>query len=278
MAPSSRRPVQRHVRRLEQNGAGAAHRVQQRRAGIPTGQQQQPGGEVFLERRRARLALEAALEQRLAAGVEIKGHRVRREEGVHRHVGRRGVDARALMRFLAEAVADRVLDLQGDEVETFQRRVLRADLHCNGLLDVEPVRPRQVERGTVDVLLLAVAGESDLAQDAGGDARGQVDAHFGRRVGHEQHARRHLAHHLGTGGGQFGFEQRLKSARAGGEMAGRRQRLALGTNGMRRFRTTRFGFQTGLSKTFIREGREGARRKPQEVLVFYFAFLRVLRG
>jgi hypothetical protein len=158
------------------------------------------------------------------------------------------VDARALACFLAEAVADGVLDLQRDEVEALQRRILRADFHRDGFVHIEPLRPRQVERGAVDVFFLVISGVADLAQDARGNPRRQVGAHLGGGVGHEQHAGRQLAHDLRPGSNEFRFEQRLQPARTGGKMAGRRQHLAFGADGMRGFATTGFGLQAGLSE------------------------------
>ncbi len=90
----SRCDVERHQRSLQHNGAAAAHRIEQRGPGPPTGEAQQAGGEVLAQGRLGTLTAQASLEQRLAGGVEIERRIGRGEVRVHAHVGAFLADAR----------------------------------------------------------------------------------------------------------------------------------------------------------------------------------------
>jgi hypothetical protein len=76
---------------------------------------------------------------------------------MHAHVGRVGVDARALIAARAKHIADRVLDAQRDEVEAFHRRLDRRHIHAQRALDTEQRGPVQAARGVVNILIRAVA-------------------------------------------------------------------------------------------------------------------------
>ena len=116
-ALDARRDVQRDLRRFGEERAAAAHRIVKRRAGRPAGQAQDACGEVFAQRRRALVEAPAALEERVAGGVEIERAIVQREEREDADVGLRGVDVRTCAGQFAQAVADRVLHAQGREFE-----------------------------------------------------------------------------------------------------------------------------------------------------------------
>ena len=109
--------VRRPQRGLDDDRAAAAHRIEQRRARLPAGQCQQAGGEVLAQRRRVGVAPVAALEQRLARGVEVERGLAVGEVGVDADVGALLVDRRPRAAGVAEAVADGVLDLQRRELE-----------------------------------------------------------------------------------------------------------------------------------------------------------------
>src|SRR5690606_14556650 len=164
------RDVERDLRRLDEEGAAAAHRVDQGLAGLPAGEAEDAGGEVLLQRRLHRLRFEAALVERLARGVEIEGDGVGGQEGVDadRRIG--GIHARAPPGDGAEVVAYRVLDAQGDELQALQRRPARGDVDADRVLGGEPLRPRRRIGDAVDVLLAAVAAAGDAPHHAGGDA------------------------------------------------------------------------------------------------------------
>ncbi|MCY1544154.1 hypothetical protein D9M68_800140 [compost metagenome] len=97
--------------------------------------------------------------------------------GVDAHVGPGGVHAGALAAFVAEAVADGVLDLQCREVEAGQRAVLRRDLNLDGLLRREPDFPGDLAGRVVQVLLAAVAAVPQLHQYPLRESAVQIQAH-----------------------------------------------------------------------------------------------------
>jgi len=98
--------------------------------------------------------------------------------GVDAHVGPLGVDIRAhAVGLVTEAVAHRILDLEGGEVQTGQRTVLRRHFHLDALLGREPDLPRHLTGGAVQVLLVAVVGVGQLHQHPLRQAAVQVQAH-----------------------------------------------------------------------------------------------------
>ena len=79
--------------RFEQDRAAAAHRIEQRCAGNPTGEAKNPGGEIFPERRFSRGQAPAALEQRLPRGVEIERKFAIGQMALDRNIGLVGIYA-----------------------------------------------------------------------------------------------------------------------------------------------------------------------------------------
>ena len=115
-------------RGLDRDRAGAAHRVEQRRAGRPSGQREHAGREVLAQRRDVGVAPPAALEQRLARRVEIERRLALGEVRVDAHVRPLLVDRGAHARIGAEAVAHGVLHLERRELEARERRARRRDV------------------------------------------------------------------------------------------------------------------------------------------------------
>ena len=76
-------------------------------------------------RRVAGVLTPAALEERLARGVDVEHAVLGGEMGEHWHVGQLGFDARAHAAGLGEAVGNRVLHALRGEVQAMQRAVLR---------------------------------------------------------------------------------------------------------------------------------------------------------
>jgi len=70
-ARAARRDVQSDLRRFDEQGAPAAHGVEQRGARLPSGEPEYAGGKIFLERRFARGGPRAALVERLARRVQV---------------------------------------------------------------------------------------------------------------------------------------------------------------------------------------------------------------
>jgi hypothetical protein len=56
------------------------------------------------------------------------------------------LDIRPLAPIFAEAVADGVLDAQGDEIERLERALDRRRHHAHGACDIEMVRPQLAHR------------------------------------------------------------------------------------------------------------------------------------
>ena len=93
-------------RGFDEKGTSAAHRINQRRAGLPAGQAQDAGSKVFLERRFDGLLAQAALIEGRAGGVNVEGGHLGGEEGVDAHVRLARIDVRALPGVGAQAIAD----------------------------------------------------------------------------------------------------------------------------------------------------------------------------
>src|SRR5438093_9180243 len=96
------------------------------------------------------------------------------QKGINAQVRLAGIHARAGAGGRAESIADCVLDLEGDELKASERALLRADLHLDRIAGREPVRPRQVVGGPIQILLAAVAAVKDAPEHPAGDPAFQV--------------------------------------------------------------------------------------------------------
>ena len=184
------------LRRLDDDGARAAARVVQRHAllaqpafAAPAAGGQHGGGQRFLQRRIALVLAPAALEQRLARGVDVNRHRVGGQVDIHAHVGPAGVDAGAhVVELVAKAVGNRVLDLQRGKVQALQRAVLGGDLDLEGLLRRKPHLPGHAAGNVVQVFLRAVGRMRQLHQHALRQPAVQVQQQRVAPRGAQQHA------------------------------------------------------------------------------------------
>ena len=140
------RDIERHHRGFDEEGAAAAHGVEERQRRRPSGQLEDAGGEILAQRRFAAGGAPAALEERLARGVEIEGRLVAGQEDVDAHVRRLRVDVRAAAARGAKRVAHRVLDAQRDEIEALHRRPDGGDVDAYRAPHVELPRPGQRAR------------------------------------------------------------------------------------------------------------------------------------
>ncbi len=234
--PEARCTVRGAQRGLDDDRAAAAHGVEQRRARRPAGQREQAGGEVLAQRRRVGIAPVAALEQRLARGVEIERRLAVGEVGVDADVGTLLVDRGPRAAGVAETVADGVLHLQRRKLEARQRRARGGEVDAQRALDAEVGGPVDALHQPVEVVFVAIAAVRHLPEDPARQPRLEVgeerqlartregDAAFGR--GDELRSQRtELV-------GERGFE----AARAGGEEAvdgrGQRRALAAVSNGL----------------------------------------------
>src|SRR5207253_3008190 len=71
-------------------------------------------------------------------------------------------------------VADRILDAEGDEIETFQWAVLGADLYLDRVPDRKPLRPGQVIGCLIDILFAPVMAVKGAPQDPTGNPAFEV--------------------------------------------------------------------------------------------------------
>ena len=177
------RDAERDLRRLDRDRAAAAAGVVERLgrdlAGLgvpPAAGGQHGGGQGFLQRRIALVLPPAALEERLAGGVDVERALVGGQVREHARVGPAGLDAGPhAARLGAEAVGDRVLDAQRGEVEALERAVLRGGLDLEGLLRREPDLPGHAARDGVEVVLAAVGRVRQFDQHALREAAVQVE-------------------------------------------------------------------------------------------------------
>jgi hypothetical protein len=150
------RDRERDHRRLDHDRAAAAHRVEERLAGLPARERHDPGGEVFLQWRLARVSAIAAAVERLAGGVEVEDDGFLVEESVNAHPGGARVHVRPLPAVGAKSVAHGVLDRQSREFEALQGRADRLHVDPDAELFAEPLGPPHRERGLVHVALAVV--------------------------------------------------------------------------------------------------------------------------
>src|SRR5262249_28143194 len=125
----------RHRGGFDQESRAAAHRIEQRFAVLPAGQHDDARGEVLPQRRTAGAAPQATVEKRFSGRVQVADRARFSEEGVYAHVGTRAVAVGPAAEPLAKAVADRVLDAQGGELEALQRALLRGDVDTQRAFD-----------------------------------------------------------------------------------------------------------------------------------------------
>ncbi|KDA51810.1 hypothetical protein L963_1698 [Leuconostoc mesenteroides subsp. cremoris T26] len=150
---------------------------------------QHGGGQRFLERRIALVLPPAALEERLAGGVDVERAMVGREVREPARIGPLGLDAGPHAAGLgAEAVGDRILDAQGREVEALQRAVLRGGLDLEGLLRREPDLPGHAARDGIEVVLAAVGRVREFDQNALREPAVQVELERLAPIGTHAHA------------------------------------------------------------------------------------------
>src|SRR5690606_10051694 len=92
LAIDTRRATDREARRLDEQGAGAAHRIEERRLAVPTRETEHRGGEVLLERRLPLLEPVAAPVERLAREIQKDAGHVLHEVDEDAHVGVAQID------------------------------------------------------------------------------------------------------------------------------------------------------------------------------------------
>ena len=162
------------MRRFQQNRAAAAHRIEQRNAGEPSGKAKNPDGEIFPQRRFSRGYALAALEQRLPRGVEIKGKVAICQMSLDANIGLTGIHAGTATREPADSIAHGVLDFEGDEIETRERTPDGRDIDPYSESRFKPVVPWQRQSGAVNIVLVAVAVPCHLPQNPACNAAFQI--------------------------------------------------------------------------------------------------------
>ncbi|MNI56375.1 hypothetical protein D3C73_1113720 [compost metagenome] len=175
-ARNAGRHAKRNPGRFDQDSARPAERVQQRRGGVPAGQGQHAGRQVFAQRRFALVQPPAALEQRFARRVQVQRSRMAGQEQVDARVRTHRVDAGAFALQLAQAVANAILGAQVAVLQALHRALDGRGVHAQRLFGAEPAFPWGVARQVQDIVFMRDFGVRHLHQNAGGQARIQVGA------------------------------------------------------------------------------------------------------
>ena len=217
VTPQPRRHIQCNLRRLDQEGPAAAHRIDQGLIGLPACQAQDAGGEVFLERCLDRSRLEPALVERLARGIDIQGDRILGQIGVnpHRRIG--GIDTGSCSAHRTKMITDGILDPQRGELEAFQGTVPRRDVDPDGLVGGEPLGPGHPIGEPVDILFGAIPAMRNLPHDPGGNPAFEVRPIAQRPVPRIRHTAGCGPDVTRTQRTQFVAQHLLQSARTGRE-------------------------------------------------------------
>ena len=113
-AGQTRGSTGREQRGLDRQGAGSAHRVDERCCAIPAAEQQQPRSQRFAQGGDGALQAVAAAVQPDAGQVKADGAAVTAEVQVDRQIRGNGVDVGAAPATIADPVDDGVLPLEGD--------------------------------------------------------------------------------------------------------------------------------------------------------------------
>ena len=209
--------IEGHHGRLQQDRAAAHHRVEQRRTGFPAGQAQHPGGEVLIDRRGGGLDTITAPVEWHAGQIKIEGVLLAIDIDEDGDIGLARVDAGPFASVFAEAVADAVLDPQGNEIEAFQRALVGHRVDNNRLVVGKPARPWKGQGGVVQVVLVLIDAAVDEPEDTDGEPTPQADLpglrHGGLKVGAPASGFGMVTTQFHEFAGQFG----LKSSRAGRE-------------------------------------------------------------
>src|SRR2546430_13821059 len=142
-------------------------------------QAQQPKNqrrEILTQGRLGDGGAEPTLEECLTRGIEVERHVLTIQKRVNADIRSARSHVGTNAGGHAEAIADRVLDPEGDKIQAVQRALLSTDLHLDRAADGKPRRPGQRMRGLKNIVLVAV--------DAVKDARSEE-----RRVGKECRSR-----------------------------------------------------------------------------------------
>ncbi len=139
--PQPRRDIPRDQRSFHEERAAPAHRVKQRLLWGPAHQPQNARREILTHRRLGNGGTESALEKCLTRRIEVERHSLTIQKRVNADIwpARRHVGTTAGGH--AEAIADRILDPEGDKIQAVQRALLGTDLHLDRAADRKPFLP-----------------------------------------------------------------------------------------------------------------------------------------
>ena len=172
-AVQARRAVGRQHRRLNQQGTGAAHRIEQRGARHPAGAHHDRRREVFFDRRHTGAIAVAAQVQAFAAQIQRDVRRLFVQPDVDPQIGRLTIDVRARQILTGEAVDNSVFDLQRAVLAVADLLIETAKMHREGGARVKHLRPRN---GLYAEVQIQIAVYATLAQRQH-DARSQPAPH-----------------------------------------------------------------------------------------------------
>ena len=167
-----------HQARLHQKGTRAAHRVGQRRTlrrqRRPVRADQYRRRQVLLQRRGALLQPVAALVQAVAGQVQRQLHFAMTAMHIHPQVRTVLVHRRPYPRRGAQPVHNRILDPQRTEVGVVHARKLAGEIHRQGAIAGQMVRPVDLRHAVIQTLCIAGREAMQNQQNPVGQARPQA--------------------------------------------------------------------------------------------------------
>ena len=158
LADRAGRDVASQQGRFDRKCARATHEIGERRAAVPAGELQNPGGQHFVQRRLAREHAVAPLVQRIARRIEIDGCPIVVQMEIEPQVGLFEIDARSGAVALAELVDDRVFRQLSGKERMGEERIVDHRIDGQRTARAEMLRPIDLADAGVERLFV-VRGE-----------------------------------------------------------------------------------------------------------------------
>ncbi len=219
--------VRRHQRRLDQQRARTAHRIDKAAAGRihrgPARTQEHAGGQIFLERRQAFAEPVAALMQRRTGQVDAQDRLPFAQDEIDAHRRRLGVHVRTLAAAFAELIDDCVFHAQRGELRVRDAARTADRVDRKGVGGAEMLAPVDLVRAAVQIVTVGDGKLRDRHQHAARQPRPQTGAIACVEPAAEMHAGECLVHLARAECLQLVDEQIFEPFRARGEEFPRRR-------------------------------------------------------
>ena len=163
----SRRHVSSHHGRLDQQGSGATHGIQQRLT-LPAGPQQHGGGQIFFEWCLAGSGSITALMQSRPRQIECHASLFTFEVNLDADIRLSLIDVRPHAAALGEAIDDGILDFQGTILGITDRGRSAGEVHSQRLMRRKIVLPRDVTDPKVEIHVVSNTETGQREQHARG--------------------------------------------------------------------------------------------------------------